>query len=168
MNARSPLRSRGWIAALRAPAAPVALAAALIGTMIGTARAEPPPTCRAEVDHIAETLRAQQQPQLCEKCAARLVTTLESLYGQRRLPPSLYLSADAAQWDDPQTRPVMFAGKSRAGLPDGDRLAADIDSGYGPRGTLRLLYTQANEPVAIATTDKKTFIALTYCVATPR
>lgn len=162
MDARPPLRSRGHMPAL------AALAAALAAAMLGTAQAESPPTCRAEVDHIAATLRAQQQPQLCEKCAARLVATLESLYGQRRLPPSLYLSADAAQWDDPQTRPVMFSGKSRAGLPDGERLAAEIDSGYGPRGALRLIYTQANEPVAISTADKKTFIALTYCVASPR
>lgn len=144
-----------------------ALATTLAAATIGSAHADSPPTCQAEVDHIAELLRTQQQPQLCAKCTARLVTTLESLYEQRRLPPSLYLSADAAQWDDPQTRPVMFAGKSRAGLAVGDRFAAEIDSGYGPRGVLQLIYTQANEPVAISTVDKKTFIPLTYCVASP-
>lgn len=155
MNARRTLRTAFVLAAHAAAA-------------IGLAHAAPAPTCRAEVDHIAQTLREQRQPQLCPQCAERLVTTLESLYSQRRLPPSLYLSADAAQWDDPQTRPVMFSGKSRSGVADGDRLAADIDSGHGPRGALRLIYTKANEPVALATSDKKTFFPLSYCVASPR
>ena len=144
------------------------VAAALLGALAGAARAEPPPTCRAEVDRIAQTLLAECRPPLCPACAVWLAATPESMYGQRRLPPSLYLSADAANWDDPQTRPVMFFGKSRAGIADGDRFAADIDSGYGPRGALRLIYTQANEPIAIATADKKTFVPLTYCVASPR
>ena len=159
MDARPTLRLRPRLAAL---------AVALTLVQLGAAQADAAPTCEAEVDHIAETLRARAQPQLCPKCAARLVTTLESLYAERRFPPSLYLSADAAQWDDPQTRPVMFMGKSRTGLADGERLAAEIDSGYGPRGALRLIYTKANEPVAIATSDEKTFVPLTYCVAPPR
>lgn len=142
--------------------------AILNAALIGVAQADAPPTCRAEVDHLAQTLRVHEQPRLCPPCVDRLVTTLESLYGERRLPPSLYLSAEAAEWDDPQTRPVMFSGKSRAGLPDGDQLAAEIDSGHGPRGTLRLIYTRENEPVALATSDKKTFIPLSYCVASPR
>ncbi|WP_162878054.1 NYN domain-containing protein [Trinickia diaoshuihuensis] len=145
-----------------------ALAAAVAAALVGTARAESPPTCRAEVDRLAQTLLARKLPQLCAPCAARLATTLESMYGQGRLPPSLYVSAGAAEWDDPQTRPVMFSGKSLAGVADGDRLAADIDSGYGPRGALRLIYTRANEPIAIATADKQTFIPLAYCVAAPR
>ncbi|CAB3728241.1 hypothetical protein [Trinickia soli] len=144
------------------------LASALFMALLGAARADSPPTCRSEVDHIAETLRTQRQPELCPRCADRLVATLESLYRERKLPTSLFLSADAAQWDDPQTRPVMFSGKSRAGIADGDRLAAEIDSGYGPRGVLRLIYTRANEPVALATPDRKTFIPVTYCIASPK
>ena len=136
------------------------LASALFMALLGA--------CRSEVDHIAETLRTQRQPELCPRCADRLVATLESLYRERKLPTSLFLSADAAQWDDPQTRPVMFSGKSRAGIADGDRLAAEIDSGYGPRGVLRLIYTRANEPVALATPDRKTFIPVTYCIASPK
>ena len=155
-----PLSRAGGIA--------LALAGILSAMLIGTAHSDSPPTCRAEVEQLAQSLVARQQPQLCPACAARLTTTLESMYGQRRLPPSLYLSADFAEWDDPQTRPVMFSGKSRAGMADGDRLAADIDSGYGPRGALRLIYSRANEPIALATADKKTFVALTYCVASPR
>lgn len=144
------------------------LAGALFIALIGAARADSPPTCRSEVDHIAEALHAQRQPELCPRCADRLVATLESLYRERKLPSSLFLSADAAQWDDPQTRPVMFFGKSRAGIVDGDGLAAEIDSGYGPRGALRLIYTRANEPVALATPDRKTLIPLRYCVALPK
>ncbi len=158
MDARPPLRTR----------AAASMLAMLAAMSAGFARGAPPPTCRAEVDRVAELLRAQQKPQLCPVCAERLVTTLESMYGQRRLPSSLYLSAGAAEWDDPQTRPVMFSGKSRSGLADGDRLAADIDSGHGPRGALRLIYTRANEPVAVATSDKKTFIPLSYCVASQK
>lgn len=152
----------------RAASRGIVLASALIAALNGAVYAETPPTCRAQVDHIAALLREQKLPQLCAPCAARLTTTLESLYGHGRLPPSLYLSATAAEWDDPQTRPVMFFGKSRSGVADGDRLAADIDSGYGPRGALRLIYTPANEPVAVATADKKAVIPLTYCVPAAR
>lgn len=145
------------------------LIGALALMVMGSAFAgSPPPTCRAEVEHIAQALQAQRQPELCPRCADRLAATLESLYRERKLPASLYLSADAAQWDDPQTRPVMFFGKSRAGIADGERLAAEIDSGYGPRGTLRLIYTRANEPIALATPDRKTFIPVTYCIASPK
>lgn len=131
------------------------------------ARAQPsgaPPTCRAEVADLDTALQRAQQPGLCERCAERLARTLESLYTNGVL-PSFYQSAGQADWSDPQRRPAMLSGVSLAGQPDGPDLLADIDSGYGPRGSLRLRYTTGNRPLAVTTSDRAVTIAVTRCVA---
>ncbi|MEW6343724.1 MAG: hypothetical protein RXR20_21675 [Paraburkholderia sp.] len=152
--------SRAAQAAFLAAAANIAMAAAPADPASQT----PAPTCSAEVAGINSALQNARQPALCERCAARLAQTLGSLYANGVL-PNFYRSADGANWDDPQRRPSMLSGLSLAHIGDGKDFAADIDSGYGPRGVLRLRYSAANQPLDVTTDDHRVSIPVTYCTS---
>ncbi|RKP44618.1 hypothetical protein D7S89_22375 [Trinickia fusca] len=141
-----------------------ALVATVISIALASAHADEaePLACRVEVNQINDALRTQRAPTLCPSCAERLEQALASLYGEGRL-PRFYQSAGTVAWNDPQSRPLLLIGKSLAGMDAGLDLAADIDSGYGPRGSLRLLYTRHNEPIAVATDDRRVFLPVIYC-----
>lgn len=147
-------------AAFLAAVASVATAAALAAPDSQTAA----PTCSAEVASISSALQTARLPALCERCAARLAQTLGSLYANG-VWPSFYVSADSANWDDPQRRPAMLSGLSLAHIGDDKDFAADIDSGYGPRGALRLRYTAGNQPLEVTTADRRVSIPVTYCTS---
>jgi hypothetical protein len=148
------------IAAFLAAVASVAMTAALATPAPQIA----PPNCSAEVASINSALQTAHLPALCERCTARLAQTLVSLYANGTL-PGFYRSADSANWDDPQRRPAMLSGLSLAHISDGKDFAADIDSGYGPRGVLRLRYTAGNRPIEVTTNDHRVSIPVTYCTS---